>query len=88
MRYGAWLVVLLGLAASLVAGQESPVAPADLSVLGRLPPVPVPLDNPMSPAKVELGKMLFFDPRLSGNGSTSCATCHIPRLGWGDGSAL
>ena len=37
---------------------------------------PAPADNPTTPAKVELGKMLYFDPRLSGNGTVSCFTCH------------
>jgi cytochrome c peroxidase len=50
--------------------------------LATLPPVPVPADNPMSAAKVELGRLLFFDPRLSGNGSTSCASCHVAQMGW------
>jgi cytochrome c peroxidase len=54
--------------------------------LGPLPPVPIPRDNPMSDAKVALGRMLFFDPRLSGDASTSCAACHDPEKGWGDGS--
>lgn len=38
----------------------------------------VPQDNPMSAAKVELGKALFFEPALSGNGAMSCSTCHLP----------
>ena len=42
----------------------------------------------MSIAKVELGKILFFDPRLSGDASTSCASCHDPTLGWTDGQDL
>jgi len=37
---------------------------------------PAPADNPTTPAKVELGKMLFFDPRFSSNGTVSCFTCH------------
>lgn len=37
---------------------------------------PVPADNPMTAEKVELGKMLYFDPRLSSNGTVSCFTCH------------
>jgi len=37
---------------------------------------PAPADNPMTPEKVELGKMLYFDPRLSSNGTVSCFTCH------------
>lgn len=48
---------------------------------------PSPDDKPYDPQKVELGKMLFFDPRLSGNGKMSCATCHNPALGWSDGMA-
>lgn len=36
----------------------------------------VPADNPMSDAKVELGRRLFYDPRLSGNGAFSCSSCH------------
>lgn len=43
-----------------------------------LPPVPWPADNPYSAAKVELGRNLFFDPRMSSNGKISCATCHPP----------
>jgi cytochrome c peroxidase len=40
------------------------------------------------PAIVELGKMLFFDPRLSGDASTACSDCHDPNYGWSDGSEL
>jgi len=46
---------------------------------------PHPADNHPSEARVELGKMLFFDPRLSRDGNMSCATCHSPLLGWSDG---
>jgi len=54
-------------------------ASVDLSApLGLDPMVPSPADNPLSAAKVELGRSLFFDPRLSADGSTSCATCHRP----------
>ncbi|PQO28296.1 cytochrome-c peroxidase [Blastopirellula marina] len=44
----------------------------------------VPDDNRMSREKVELGKQLFFDPRLSGDQTVSCATCHNPNQGWAD----
>jgi cytochrome c peroxidase len=57
-------------------------------LLAPLPPVPVPADDPLTPQKIELGKLLFFDPRLSGDVSTSCATCHDPKLGWGDGNEV
>ncbi len=43
---------------------------------------PIPSDNPMSDAKVALGKLLYFDPRLGGDASVSCATCHDPEQGW------
>jgi cytochrome c peroxidase len=46
---------------------------------------PSPADNRLSAARVELGRMLFFDPRLSNTGSMSCATCHNPSFGWEDG---
>src|SRR5262245_32485810 len=45
----------------------------------------VPLDNPVTVIKVELGRELFFDKRLSSDGTVSCATCHDPRLGFADG---
>ncbi|WP_109019971.1 cytochrome-c peroxidase [Leptospira kobayashii] len=44
-----------------------------------------PTTNPITPEKIALGKMLFFDPRLSGSNWISCATCHNPSLGWSDG---
>ncbi len=53
-----------------------------------LPKMTHPKDNPWSKEKEELGKMLYFDPRLSGSNWISCATCHHPGLGWGDGLAL
>ncbi|WP_428253070.1 cytochrome-c peroxidase [Gynuella sp.] len=37
---------------------------------------PAPVDNPTTPEKVELGKMLYFDPRISSNGTVSCFSCH------------
>ncbi|MEQ6343077.1 MAG: c-type cytochrome [Gammaproteobacteria bacterium] len=46
---------------------------------------PAPADNQLTPDRAELGKILFFDPRLSGSNWISCATCHNPALGWSDG---
>ena len=51
---------------------------------GFVPPK-VPADNPMSEAKVKLGRQLFYDPRLSQNGTQSCASCHKPELAFTDG---
>jgi len=48
-----------------------------VSALEALPMVPpIPADNPMSAAKIELGKQLYFDPRLSIDGTVSCNSCH------------
>ena len=46
--------------------------------------IPFPADNPYSVQKAALGKMLFFDPRLSNNRNMTCATCHNPSFGWED----
>ncbi|BBL74147.1 cytochrome c peroxidase [Methylomagnum ishizawai] len=47
-----------------------------------LPPVPVPPANPITPARIELGRKLFYDRRLSLNNTFSCAMCHIPEQGF------
>ncbi|MSR31465.1 MAG: hypothetical protein EXR99_08170 [Gemmataceae bacterium] len=47
-----------------------------------LPPPPEPRDNPWSKEKVELGRLLFFEPRLSAEGGTSCNTCHPAHTGY------
>jgi cytochrome c peroxidase len=51
-------------------------------------PPPVPADNPMSADKVELGRRLFNDTRLSGNGTQACASCHDPALAFTDGKPV
>ncbi|MBC3884116.1 cytochrome-c peroxidase [Undibacterium griseum] len=53
-----------------------------------LPPPPVPKDNPQTKEKIALGKQLFWDGRLSGDGSMPCVSCHVPGLGWGDGGQI
>jgi cytochrome c peroxidase len=45
----------------------------------------VPEDNPLTVEAVQLGRRLFYDPRLSANGKVSCSTCHIQRLAFTDG---
>lgn len=49
---------------------------------------PMPEVKPGNAAMIELGKYFFFDPRLSGDWGVSCASCHDPQKGWGDGQAL
>ncbi|WP_427308978.1 cytochrome-c peroxidase [Cupriavidus sp. H39] len=56
----------------------------DIDRLG-LPPITAPIDNPLTGAKSELGKKLFFDKRLSADGSVSCASCHQPDRAFSDG---
>lgn len=70
MRTSSWLSVVSG---SLLAT----VCAAAQAEWQALPEVaPAPADNPTTPAKVELGKMLYFDPRLSSTGTVSCFSCH------------
>ncbi len=64
-----------------------PPARADPTALAKrpplgLPPLPVPDDNRLTEAKIDLGRKLFFDRRLSLNGTISCAMCHIPEQGF------
>jgi cytochrome c peroxidase len=58
------------------------------SELGLLPTVTYPSNNPYSGAKADLGKKLFFDPRLSGSRQISCASCHDPDLAFADGRTV
>ena len=60
-------------------------APFDWQLREGYPTPKVPVDNPMSAAKVDLGRWLFYDTRLSGNETMSCATCHLQALAFTDG---
>ena len=81
-----WLIVMplaIAVGVAAVAWTTHGAGPASAaSVLG---PVPVPADNPQTADKVALGKLLFFDPRLSGNNTIACATCHQSAKGMSDG---
>src|SRR5213078_4510455 len=65
-----------------------PPAPAAKPDVGPLGEMEIPADNPQTPEKIELGKMLFFDKRLSKSGKTSCETCHLPEKGWADAQVV
>jgi cytochrome c peroxidase len=69
------------IAAGLLAGDF------DWNLPQGFPRPRVPADNPMSAAKVELGRYLFYDKRMSVNGKESCATCHRQELAFTDGRA-
>lgn len=89
-------VTTIFLLALVAACQPSPLAqpatpaadntPMQLKLpVGIDAPPPIPADNPLTVAKVELGGQLFFDPRLSADDTVSCATCHNPVMGFTDG---
>ncbi|MFS8067732.1 MAG: cytochrome-c peroxidase, partial [Byssovorax sp.] len=64
---------------------KAPALPATPEGLAELKAL---ADNALTAEKVMLGKQLFFDKRLSKDGSASCETCHVPEKGWTDGTAL
>lgn len=66
------------------AGASS-VQPSYSGLQRAWPPTNEPADNPTTPEKVELGRLLFFDPILSQGNDRACASCHHPDLGFGDG---
>jgi cytochrome c peroxidase len=61
----------------------APIARGEPAALAPLPPVSAPPDNPITPEKVELGRMLYFDPRMSADGLVSCNSCHPASTGFG-----
>lgn len=66
------------------AGASS-VQPSYTGLERAFPPLNEPADNPTTPEKVALGRLLFFDPVLSQNNDIACANCHHPDLGFADG---
>jgi len=92
-RLAGLLCVAVGLAAcgggeTTVTDPTSSAPPPGGVVLelpAHFPPPRTPDDNPLTAAKVELGRFLFYDKRLSGNGRQSCASCHRPELAFSDG---
>jgi len=83
-------------AAGAAAGQQSALAAANTPRAGvasrrspspplGLAPIIWPKNNPYTPEKAELGRLLYFDKRLSADNTVACATCHNPTLGFSDG---
>ena len=82
------LTSIVSATATLLAQQAAVEAPSARLVISPLPTsAPAPRDNPTTPAKIALGRLLFFDPILSAAKDVACATCHHPSLGWADGRA-
>ncbi len=87
---GVFAAAMPAMAAEQIATRTvAGVDPAELQKMIELNvrpnAIPFPEENPYSVEKAELGKMLFFDPRLSGSNLLSCASCHNPSFGWEDG---
>jgi cytochrome c peroxidase len=95
LRLGYPIVGILLTIAMLIAGcnrRSEPVGfqPEILPLPQQLTtyePMPIPEDNPLTPEKVALGRQLFFDERLSGDGTRSCYSCHVCEKGLTDGLA-
>ena len=74
-------LVAIGLLTSVALGAEVGI-PLPPGLQGG--PVHVPEDNPITAEKVALGKQVFWDTRLSADGSVACVSCHLPEHGWAD----
>ncbi|MEO8026190.1 MAG: cytochrome-c peroxidase [Bryobacteraceae bacterium] len=77
---------LLILAAVLLAQAAEAPGTATVKIPLGLLPIEFPADNPYTPEKAELGKLLYFDQRLSLDDNISCATCHTPKFAFTDGA--
>jgi cytochrome c peroxidase len=73
---------------ALAAGCGGGPPPFDLSLPAGFPRPEIPADNPLTAAKVELGRHLFYEKRLSANGTQACGSCHQQSLGFADGERV
>jgi cytochrome c peroxidase len=81
--------VIVGETRRVDLGTKVPAGVDAMKALYRRPgTIPFPKDNPYTPEKAALGKKLYFDTRISVTSAQSCASCHSPGFGWGDGLAL
>ena len=97
---GVLVVAILGMAALTASAERSappaatlaPAGATELVIQGGLkrpfPALVMRPDNPTTPQRVALGRLLYFDPVLSGGNEVACATCHHPDLGFTDGRAF
>lgn len=82
------LFFLASLGAIVLASSAAFPQEYELNIPPGLMDMRVPSSNPLTEAKIELGKQLYFDPRLSRDNSVSCASCHDPEQGWSNGAAF
>ena len=76
------LFVVVGLVCTAVALADD----YELAIPKGLKKMRIPSDNPVTKGKVELGKQLYFDKRLSSDNTVACASCHDPKQGWSNGA--
>ena len=74
-----------GLFSSGAEPLAQPKSPQQVGVPADATREAIPTDNPQTPAKIALGQKLFFDARLSADGTIACSTCHDPRQAFTDG---
>jgi cytochrome c peroxidase len=82
------LVVLVILLTTVFAAVNASSTAAQARFAALPLELPAPADNPTTPERVDLGRLLFWDPILSGQKDVACATCHHPDLGYSDGLDL
>src|SRR5262245_30084447 len=85
MRSSVVVAILLWSAAAVFGAHAQPAPAFSWTLPAHFPTPRVPPNNPMSDAKATLGRYLFYDTRLSGNGTQSCATCHEQARAFADG---
>jgi cytochrome c peroxidase len=90
MPFGILVISLFFLASCKqeIAGRGPTSDPGNSPIPKSPGTIAVPADNPMTAAKIELGRHLFFDKSLSVDGSTSCGSCHDPNIGFADSRGL
>lgn len=83
------IISLLALPLLLISmtGKENAPTPYTLPDIGEMGELTIPADNPLTVEGVALGRLLFYDPLLSGNGKQSCGTCHKQEYSFTDGLA-
>jgi len=82
MQVTSSVAAVLLLLAAVPAWSAPDATGAERAAYRRPDTIPFPKDNPYTPEKAALGKMLFFDTRLSRDKNLNCASCHNPSFGW------